>query len=110
MSITAEAAIEPSVAEGVLRVPHSYVNWYLLDDAERDTIITGDALVTFDPYTTLTGPRLVAKAALADSRQNLASLDRIADSGASHLLPGHGDPWHGRAEDAVEQARRNGTR
>jgi glyoxylase-like metal-dependent hydrolase (beta-lactamase superfamily II) len=251
MSSTAEAAIQPSVAEGILRVPHAYVNWYLLDDAdgvtivdaglprhwellpkalqrigrrledvralvlthghydhvgfaerartelgipvyaprgediyrhplrypferppflyaanpgflkvvarftangalwtkgveevtqygdgeelpvpgrpravatpghtpghtalhlpERDTILTGDALVTLDPYTLLEGPRLVAKAALADSRQNLSSLDRIADSGASHLLPGHGDPWHGRAEDAVEIARRNGT-
>src|SRR3954467_3178435 len=49
---------------------------------ERDTIITGDALVTFDPYTTLTGPRLVAKAALADSAQNLATLDRIGETGA----------------------------
>ena len=77
---------------------------------ERDTIITGDALVTLDPYTLLEGPRLVAKAALTDSRQNLESLDRIADSRAGHLLPGHGDPWHGPAEDAVEIARRNGTR
>jgi len=77
---------------------------------ERDTVITGDALVTFDPYTTLTGPRLVAKAALTDSAQNLATLDRIAGTGATHLLPGHGDPWHGPAAEAVEIARRNGTR
>src|SRR5215217_4213042 len=220
---TAEAAIQPSVAEGILRVPHTYVNWYLLEDADGVTIVdaglprhwdllpkalqrigrrlddvralvlthghydhvgfaerartelripvyaprgediyhhplrfpferppflyasnpgflkvaarftangmlwtkgveevthygdgeeppvpgrpraivtAGDALVTLDPYTLLEGPRLVAKAALADSRQNLASLDGIADSGASHLLPGHGEPWHGRAEDA----------
>ena len=62
---------------------------------ERETVITGDALVTLDPYTTLTGPRLVAKAALADSAQNLATLDRIGETGASHLLPGHGEPWHG---------------
>ena len=39
MSTTAEAAIQPSVAEGVLRVPHSYVNWYLLDDADGVTIV-----------------------------------------------------------------------
>jgi glyoxylase-like metal-dependent hydrolase (beta-lactamase superfamily II) len=77
---------------------------------DRDTILTGDALVTLDPYTLLEGPRLVAKAALTDSRQNLSSLDRIADSGANRLLPGHGEPWSGRAEDAVEIARRNGTR
>src|SRR3954467_13468496 len=54
---------------------------------ERDTILTGDALVTLDPYTLLEGPRLVAKAALADSRQNLASLDRTADSGPTPPVP-----------------------
>jgi glyoxylase-like metal-dependent hydrolase (beta-lactamase superfamily II) len=77
---------------------------------DRDAVITGDALVTLDPYTTLTGPRLVAKAALADSEQNLATLDRIAETGASQLLPGHGEPWRGSAEEAVAIARRNGTR
>jgi glyoxylase-like metal-dependent hydrolase (beta-lactamase superfamily II) len=76
----------------------------------RDTVITGDALVTLDPYTTLTGPRLVAKAALYDSAQNLATLDRIAETGAHRLLPGHGEPWIGPAEEAVAIARRNGTR
>src|SRR5215208_4629225 len=39
MSTTAEAAIEPSVAEGILRVPHSHVNWYLLGDADGVTIV-----------------------------------------------------------------------
>src|SRR5215204_2898119 len=39
MSTTAEAAIEPSVAEGILRVPHTYVNWYLLEDADGVTIV-----------------------------------------------------------------------
>jgi glyoxylase-like metal-dependent hydrolase (beta-lactamase superfamily II) len=77
---------------------------------EHDAVLTGDALVTLDPYTLLTGPRLVARAALADSAQNLESLDRIAETGARHLHPGHGEPWHGGAEHAVELARRNGTR
>src|SRR4051794_15248970 len=39
MSTTADAALEPSVAEGILRVPHIYVNWYLLDDADGVTIV-----------------------------------------------------------------------
>jgi glyoxylase-like metal-dependent hydrolase (beta-lactamase superfamily II) len=77
---------------------------------DRDVVLTGDALVTLDPYTTLTGPRLVAKAALYDSAQNLATLDRIAETGATTLLPGHGEPWRGSAEEAVAIARRNGTR
>ena len=75
---------------------------------ERDAVITGDALVTLDPYTALVGPRLVAGAATADGNQAAASLDAIAETGAQHVLPGHGNPWDrgaGRADDA---ARRNG--
>jgi len=94
----------------VLATPGHTPGHVALHLPERDTVITGDALVTLDPYTALTGPRLVAKAALADSALNLATLDRIAETGASHLLPGHGEPWHGSAEEAVALARRNGTR
>ncbi len=47
---------------------------------------------------------------VADSEQNLATLGRIAETGAGHLFPGHGEPWHGPAEEAVAIARRNGTR
>src|SRR3954452_18046152 len=39
MSTTADAPLAPSVAEGTLRVPHTYVNWYLLDDADGVTIV-----------------------------------------------------------------------
>jgi glyoxylase-like metal-dependent hydrolase (beta-lactamase superfamily II) len=77
---------------------------------DGDAVITGDALVTLDPYTGLTGPRLVAKAAVADSAENLATLDRIAETGAAHLFPGPGVRAHGAAEEAVAIARRNGTR
>jgi glyoxylase-like metal-dependent hydrolase (beta-lactamase superfamily II) len=93
----------------VLATPGHTPGHVALHLPDRDTVITGDALVTLDPYTTLTGPRLVAKAALYDSLQNLATLDRIAGSGATTLLPGHGEPWHGSAEEAVALARKNGT-
>jgi glyoxylase-like metal-dependent hydrolase (beta-lactamase superfamily II) len=36
---------------------------------DRDALIAGDAVVTLDPYTGTTGPRLVARAATADSRR-----------------------------------------
>src|SRR5215204_6067390 len=94
----------------VLATPGHTPGHVALHLIDLDAVITGDALVTLDPYTTLTGPRLVAKAALADSEQNLATLDRIAETGAGHLYPGHGQPWHGPAEEAVAIARRNGTR
>jgi glyoxylase-like metal-dependent hydrolase (beta-lactamase superfamily II) len=73
----------------------------------RDVLLTGDALVTLDPYTGKTGPRVVAGAATADRREAVGSLDLLAATGASGVLPGHGRPTTGIL-DAVEAARRNG--
>jgi glyoxylase-like metal-dependent hydrolase (beta-lactamase superfamily II) len=74
----------------------------------RDVLFTGDALVTRNPYTDETGPRLVSRAATASSEQALRSLDRIEATGAGTLLPGHGDPWSGGAKEAVRLAREAG--
>ncbi len=75
---------------------------------DRDTVIAGDAIVTLDPYTGRTGPRVVARAATADSERALSVLDGIAATGARTVLVGHGEPWTQGAESAVEQARRAG--
>lgn len=75
---------------------------------ERDTIIAGDAIVTLDPYTGKTGPRVVARAATADSRRALSTLDAIAATGARNVLVGHGEPWTDGAESAVARAREAG--
>jgi glyoxylase-like metal-dependent hydrolase (beta-lactamase superfamily II) len=75
---------------------------------ERDVILTGDALVTLDPYTARTGPRIVAGAATADSAQALTSLAALAQTAATIVLPGHGDPWTQGVESAVHEARRHG--
>lgn len=75
---------------------------------ERNALIAGDALVTLDPYTGATGPRLVARAATADPERALDALDALARTGARVVLPGHGPPWRDGAEAAVEQARRAG--
>jgi len=72
---------------------------------DRDVLFAGDALVTKDPYTDREGPRLVARAATADSERARASLDRIAATGAHTVLTGHGDAWTGGAEAAAERAR-----
>lgn len=71
----------------------------------RDVLFTGDALVTRNPYTDETGPRLVSRAATASSEQALRSLDAIAATGAGTLLPGHGDPWVDGAAEAAGLAR-----
>jgi glyoxylase-like metal-dependent hydrolase (beta-lactamase superfamily II) len=73
--------------------------------ADRDTVIAGDAVVTLDPYTGRTGPRIVARAATADSERNLRSLDALAATGARMVLVGHGEPWTDGAEAIVAGAR-----
>lgn len=76
--------------------------------ASRGVLFTGDALVTRDPYTGRTGPRLVARAATADSTLNLRSLARLEPLEAQVLLPGHGEPWRAGVAEAVSLARAAG--
>jgi glyoxylase-like metal-dependent hydrolase (beta-lactamase superfamily II) len=76
---------------------------------DRDVLIAGDALVTLDPYTGRTGPRLVARAATADSERNLRSLDALVETGATTVLVGHGEPWRDGIESAVQLARAAGS-
>lgn len=75
---------------------------------DRDTLIAGDAIVTLDPYTGRTGPRLAARAAAADSERAFDSLDALAQTGATTILTGHGEPWREGAEAAVQHAREAG--
>jgi glyoxylase-like metal-dependent hydrolase (beta-lactamase superfamily II) len=75
---------------------------------ERDALIAGDAVVTFDPYTTREGAQIVSGAATADSEQALASLDRLAATDARVVLTGHGDPWRRGARQAAEAAKAAG--
>jgi glyoxylase-like metal-dependent hydrolase (beta-lactamase superfamily II) len=85
---------------------HGHVAFHLPD---RDVLLAGDAVVTLDPYTGRTGPRLVAKAATADIEQALASLDRIAATGAGTVLVGHGEPWGEGAAAIAQEARAAGS-
>jgi glyoxylase-like metal-dependent hydrolase (beta-lactamase superfamily II) len=92
----------------VLFTPGHTLGHVALHLPDRDVVISGDALVTHDPYTDTRGPRIVARGATADSERALASLDRLAETGVGTLLPGHGEPWKGGAESAVREARRAG--
>lgn len=74
----------------------------------RGVVFTGDALVTHDCYSGLTGPRVSARCSNDDTKQALASLDRFAGLRVRILLPGHGDPWEGDPADAVAAARAAG--
>ena len=75
---------------------------------DREAVIAGDAVVTLDPYTGRTGPRLVARAATADSERNLRTLDALAATGARTVLVGHGEPWTDGAQAIVDAARAAG--
>jgi glyoxylase-like metal-dependent hydrolase (beta-lactamase superfamily II) len=75
---------------------------------DRDAVVAGDAVVTFNPYTASDGPQIVARAATADSQRALASLDALAATGARSVLTGHGPVWREGAEAIAEQARRRG--
>lgn len=79
-----------------------------LDFPDRGATITGDALVTHDPYTGHEGPRIIAGAATADSPRALRSLAAIAELGRRTMLPGHGAAWTGELSDAVAAARAAG--
>jgi glyoxylase-like metal-dependent hydrolase (beta-lactamase superfamily II) len=76
---------------------------------ERDALIAGDAVVMLDPYTGRRGPQLVARAATADVERNLTALDEVAATAATHVLTGHGEPWHDGADAIVERARLAGS-
>jgi glyoxylase-like metal-dependent hydrolase (beta-lactamase superfamily II) len=71
---------------------------------DRDAVLAGDALVLLDPYTGEPGPRLVARAATADSQRAHASLGALAATGARTVLTGHGPAWHEGADLACQRA------
>jgi glyoxylase-like metal-dependent hydrolase (beta-lactamase superfamily II) len=75
---------------------------------DRDAVLAGDAIVTLDPYTGRTGPRLVARAATVDAERNLAALAALEATGARTVLTGHGEPWRDGVESAVAAARTAG--
>lgn len=111
------AEVERFGDDGVLDVPGSpqvvYTPGHTLGHValhlpDRDAVIVGDALVTINPYTGAAGPQLISQAATADSVRAMGSLDRLAETGASTLLPGHGPPWTGGAAEAARRARAAG--
>ncbi len=103
-----EGTLDVPGSPRILFTPGHTLGHVALHLPDRDAVITGDALVTHDPYTDTRGPRIVARAATADSERALTSLALLANTGAGTLLPGHGDPWTGGAEGAVQEARRVG--
>jgi glyoxylase-like metal-dependent hydrolase (beta-lactamase superfamily II) len=74
----------------------------------RRVLLTGDALVTRNPLTGRRGPQIMPAGLNQDSQQALRSLDAVGQVPADLVLPGHGDPWEGKASEAVRMARQQG--
>lgn len=73
--------------------------------ADRGVLFAGDALITADPLTGESGPRVPADPLNLDTAQAHASLAQLERVDAGIVLPGHGEPWTQGASRAVERAR-----
>jgi glyoxylase-like metal-dependent hydrolase (beta-lactamase superfamily II) len=92
----------------VLHVPGHTAGSSAVWFEDRSALCTGDALVTRNVMTGRIGAQVMPAALNQSSAQALTSLDRIADTRADVVLPGHGEPWAEGVEAAVLAARRAG--
>jgi glyoxylase-like metal-dependent hydrolase (beta-lactamase superfamily II) len=88
----------------VILVPGHTAGSAALHVPASDTVFVGDAFATRNPLTGARGPLTVPQFN-ADTRQALASLDRLVGLDASLALPGHGEPWRGDLAEAVRLVR-----
>lgn len=77
---------------------------------ELGVLFTGDALVTHDGLTGVTGPTLVCRGFTHDGAAALAALDRLAEQPDALVLPGHGEPYAEGPRAAAGSARVAGLR
>jgi len=92
----------------VVHTPGHTPGSMVLSLPERGVLFTGDALLTWHPYTGRSGPQIGSRGGDFDSALAMDSLARIEATAAPLLLPGHGDPFPGGATEAVRLARRAG--
>jgi mRNA degradation ribonuclease J1/J2 len=63
---------------------------------------------TWNAYTGRTGPQIMPSGLNADTPRAVASLANLDGIRAGLLLPGHGEPWTGGVQDAIQRARTAG--
>lgn len=73
--------------------------------ADRSVLLCGDVLATRNIFTGREGDPQLLGAADDDHEAARRSLSRLAGLGEVTLLPGHGNPWRGDVETALELAR-----
>jgi glyoxylase-like metal-dependent hydrolase (beta-lactamase superfamily II) len=75
---------------------------------ERSLLFVGDVLFELNVLTGRRGPQVGPAGFNESSDQALASLSRLAGVEAETILFGHGDPWRGGTESAIETAQAAG--
>ncbi|MBG6182919.1 glyoxylase-like metal-dependent hydrolase (beta-lactamase superfamily II) [Arthrobacter sp. CAN_A214] len=103
--LTAEAAASLPGHPVLIPTPGHTRGHCALYFPDRDAVISGDALVTLDPYTGRAGPQIIASAATADTPTALSSLQALEETSAGTVLPGHGAVWTQGVGAAVAAAR-----
>lgn len=72
---------------------------------DRDILFCGDALATVDLKTGRGRNPQIMSMFNANRQQAVESLDQLKSLGQITLLPGHGDPWYGEMDEAIQLAR-----
>ncbi len=73
---------------------------------ERQVLLSGDTLVTQCLMSgRATPPQVPTRSLNNNTRQATRALDRFGELGEVTMLPGHGSPWSGSMQQAVELAR-----
>lgn len=74
----------------------------------RKVLFTGDALVTLSLVTGERTPRIMPGSFNANSQEALESLNELRGNNAEWILPGHGEPWRGSVDAAIDLAHHTG--
>lgn len=72
---------------------------------DRDVLFCGDVLATRNIFTGREGNPQLIRAADEDHAEAKRSLARLEGLGSVTLLPGHGNPWSGDIDEALDLAR-----
>lgn len=100
------ASLDVPASPEVLHLPGHTSGHYALHLPGRSVLFAGDAVATLD---LLSGAATLCPVPTdedaARARESLARLDEL---GEVTLLPGHGEPWHGEADEAVRAVREAG--
>ncbi len=102
------ATLDVPGAPRVILVPGHTPGSAALHVVGRSALFVGDAIATYAVTTGVSGPQVAPFT--ADRDQAVASLARLEGLEATHVLPGHGQPWTGGVAEAIRLVRSSANR